>query len=186
MSRYPAERGRGPYAAAAAGPSLWHHGVRLKTCPATCWDARMRHGRRGAVGITVSLFRFEEKERAGECRRGGGGRKGVQGGAKWRTKQLPEPRLEPRLGAPAGGPGGGAMVRGQAEPADCKERRARAQSTPARRTEGGALQPGDQRGRRQCNLKRTADAGKEGSPGGRRRHGGLRVGHGYPATMWVR
>ena len=106
MSRYPAERGRGPYAAAAAGPSLWHHGVRLKTCPATCWDARMRHGRRGAVGITVSLFRFEEKERAGECRRAGGERRGVPGGAKRRMELLPEPRLEPKARSANRGPGG--------------------------------------------------------------------------------
>ena len=100
-------------------------------------------------------------------------------------EQLPEPRLEPRLGAPAGGR---STCHGQepAEPAECKERKARAQSTPARRTEGGALQPGDQGDRSQCNLKRAADAGKEGSPGGRRRYGGLRVEHGYPATVWVR
>ena len=80
-------------------------------------------------------------------------------------EQLPELRLEPRLEVPAGWgarfgwsarcgaegqrtqqAGAGASVAERVESADCKERKARAQSTPSRRTEGGAQQPGDQRG----------------------------------------
>jgi len=110
----PAERGRGPYAVAAAG-LLAPWGV-IKDLPGCLKDRTQVTRSRGAVGITVSLFRFEDKERAGECRRAGGDRRGVPGGAKWRMEQLPEPWLEPRLGAPAGGPGGGARFGDQRSP----------------------------------------------------------------------
>ena len=72
MSLDPAERGRGPYAVAAAG-LLAPWGV-IKDLPCCLRDRTQVTRSRGAVGITVSLFRFEDKERAGECRRAGGDR----------------------------------------------------------------------------------------------------------------